>query len=200
VMKTRVNFSILDFQLPRDEIVQVTKRSDGARLGIGNGDLERLLDGEEDGQGVEGVDPGIGEGRLGLEKVVRNVFFLADDGDQLLFDLAAGHDPYHKAVYRRFWLLYPAWIAVCAILFVALSGLEDPSRPKGRILSIEAGVRALDYARERGLAGYEVVHVARNDDRWVVLVDKVPHTRLREAMVVEVKVEDGTLLRIRKPA
>ena len=103
-------------------------------------------------------------------------------------------------MFRRFWLLYPAWILLCAILFVALSGLEDPSRPKGRILSIEAGVRALDYARERGLHGYEVVHVARNEDRWVVLVDKVPHTRLREALVVEVKVEDGTLLRIRKPA
>ncbi len=103
-------------------------------------------------------------------------------------------------MFRRFWLLYPAWILVCAILFVALSGLEDPSRPTGRILSIEAGVRALDIARERGLSGYEVVHVARNDDRWVVLVDKVPHTRLREALVVELKVEDGTLVRIRKPA
>ena len=103
-------------------------------------------------------------------------------------------------MFRRFWLLYPAWILVCAILFVALSGLEDPSRPKGRILSIEAGVRALDIVRERGLSGYEVVHVARNEDRWVVLVDKVPHTRLREALVVELKVEDGTLVRIRKPA
>lgn len=108
---------------------------------------------------------------------------------------------------RRFWLLYPAWIAVCAILFVALSGMEDPSRPKGRILSIHAGQRALRVAEQRGLKGYEVVHVARAgagegapEHRWIVLLDKVPHTRLREAVVVELKVEDGTLLRIRKPA
>ena len=102
-------------------------------------------------------------------------------------------------MFRRFWLLYPAWIVFCAVLFLALSGAEDPSRPQGRILSIEAGLRALDYARDRGLHGYEVVHVARNEDRWVVLVDKMPHTRLREARVVELKVEDGTLLRIRNP-
>ena len=102
--------------------------------------------------------------------------------------------------------LYPAWIVLCVILFFALRGLEDPSRPKGRILSLEAGQRALSIARERGLRGYEVVHVARAragegaaEDRWIVLLDKVPHTRLREAVVVEVRVEDGTLLRIRKP-
>lgn len=102
--------------------------------------------------------------------------------------------------------LYPAWIVLCVILFFALRGLEDPSRPKGRILSLEAGQRALSVARERGLRSYEVVHVARAragegaaEDRWIVLLDKVPHTRLREAVVVEVRVEDGTLLRIRKP-
>jgi hypothetical protein len=104
------------------------------------------------------------------------------------------------------WWLYPAWFVLCVLLFFALRGLEDPSRPKGRILSLEAGQRALTIARGRGLAGYEVVHVARArrnegapEDRWVVLLDKVPHTRLREAVVVELRVEDGTLLRIRKP-
>jgi hypothetical protein len=96
--------------------------------------------------------------------------------------------------------LYPSWIALCAILFLALGGAEDPSRPKGRILSLEAGRQALAVAEQRGLRGYEVVHVARNDDRWIVLVDKVPHTRLREALVIELRVEDGTLLRVRKPA
>lgn len=102
--------------------------------------------------------------------------------------------------------LYPAWIAVCALLFVALGGLEDPSRPKGRILSVDAGRRAAAIVRERGLAGYEVVHVARArrnegapEERWIVLLDKVPHTRLREAVVVELRTGDGTLLRIRKP-
>ena len=107
---------------------------------------------------------------------------------------------------RRWWPVYLAWIALCAVLFVALSDLEDPSRPKGRILSIEAGQRALAVARDRGYRGYEVVHVARArrgegapEDRWVVLLDKVPHTRLREAVVIELAVEDGTLLRLRKP-
>ena len=107
---------------------------------------------------------------------------------------------------RRWWPLYAGWIALCALLFFALSDLEDPSRPKGRILSIEAGQRALTIAKQRGYRDYEVVHVARAranegaaEDRWVVLLDKVPHTSLREAVVVEVRVEDGTLLRLRKP-
>lgn len=102
--------------------------------------------------------------------------------------------------------LYPAWLLVCAILFFALRGMEDPSRPKGRILSIEAGQRARAIANERGIRGYEVVHVARArrneggaEDRWVVLLDKVPHTRLREAVVVELRAENGAFLRIRKP-
>ena len=102
--------------------------------------------------------------------------------------------------------LYPAWILVCAILFLALGGLDDPSRPKGRILSIEAGQRAERIANQYGLRDYEVVHVARArekegaaEERWIVLLDRVPHTRLREAVVIELRVEDGTLLRIRKP-
>ena len=107
---------------------------------------------------------------------------------------------------RLFPWIYPAWIVVCVVLFFALRGLEDPSRPKGRILSIEAGTRAVAIARDRGLTGYEVVHVARAragegapEDRWVVLLDRVPHTRLREAMVIEVRASDGELLRIRRP-
>ena len=95
---------------------------------------------------------------------------------------------------------------VCAILFLALDGLEDPSRPRGRILSLEAGQRALALADARGLRGYEIVHVARAragegapEDRWVVLLDRVPHTRLREAVVMELGVEDGRLLRLRRP-
>lgn len=102
--------------------------------------------------------------------------------------------------------LYPAWILVCALLFVSMSGMEDPSRPRGRILSIEAGQRARAIARERGFRGYEVVHVARArrgeggaEERWVVLLDKVPHTFLREAVVLELRADDGTLLAVRKP-
>jgi hypothetical protein len=107
---------------------------------------------------------------------------------------------------RRWWPLYAGWIALCALLFFALSDLEDPSRPKGRILSIEAGQRALAIATQRGYRGYEVVHVARArrnegaaEERWVVLLDKVPHTRLRDAVVVELDVATGTLLRMRRP-
>ena len=108
-------------------------------------------------------------------------------------------------MFRRFWLFYPAWIVLCAILFFALRGLEDPARPKGRILSIDAGQRALAIVRDRGYRDYEVVHVARarageggREDRWVVLLDRVPHTRLREAVVVEVRIADGGLLAIRR--
>jgi hypothetical protein len=109
-------------------------------------------------------------------------------------------------VIRRWTFVYLGWIALCALLFLLLAGAEDPSRPKGRILSIEAGQRALTIARERGLRDYEVVHVARarkgegaGEERWVVLLDKVPHTRLRQAVVVEVDAVEGRLLRIRRP-
>ncbi|HYI09390.1 MAG TPA: hypothetical protein VEK57_10000 [Thermoanaerobaculia bacterium] len=107
---------------------------------------------------------------------------------------------------RRWWPLYLGWLVLCAILFVALAGLEDPSRPTGRILSIEAGRRALAIARERGLRDLEVVHVAgaragegAAEDRWVVLLDKVPHTKLQEAVVIELDRETGELIRVRKP-
>jgi hypothetical protein len=109
-------------------------------------------------------------------------------------------------VRRAFPWLYPLWIVVCVVLFFALRGLEDPSRPTGRILSIEAGQRALTIARERGLREYEVVHVARArkgegapEDRWVVLLDRKPRTALRQAIVIELRASDGAFLRIRRP-
>ncbi|PYQ26995.1 MAG: hypothetical protein DMF56_21835 [Acidobacteria bacterium] len=105
---------------------------------------------------------------------------------------------------RRPWPLYIGWIAVCAILFVALRNAEDPARPKGRILSIDAGARALTIARARGLRDYEVVHVARarageggKGERWVVLMDRVPHTSLKNAVIIELRARDGELLAIR---
>jgi len=108
-------------------------------------------------------------------------------------------------VFRRPWPLYLGWIAVCAILFVALRNAEDPARPKGRILSIDAGARALAIARARGLRDYEVVHVARARkgeggaaDRWVVLLDRVPHTSLQQAIVIELDATSGTPIKIRK--
>ena len=110
---------------------------------------------------------------------------------------------------RRLAGIYVAWIVFCAILFFALRGAEDPSRRRGRILSNDAGNIALRILRDRDARkydGYEVVHVgfARAGEgaperRWVVLLDAVPHTGLRDAVVVELRAEDGSLLRIRKP-
>lgn len=108
---------------------------------------------------------------------------------------------------RRWWPLYLSWIAFCALLFVALADAEDPSRPQGRILSVDAGARARAIAAGRGYAGYEVVHVARARagegaavSRWVVLLDRVPRSSLREAIVVELDESTGALLTIRRPA
>jgi hypothetical protein len=97
---------------------------------------------------------------------------------------------------RRYWLLYPAWILVCAALFFAVRGREDPSRRPGRILSNEAAVRALAILHR---PGYEAVHVAGESNRWIVLCDRVPHTALRDAVVVELDAVDGHLMSIRKP-
>lgn len=106
---------------------------------------------------------------------------------------------------RRFVLAYVALALVCAILFFALDGLEDPSRPEGRILSIDAGQRALAIATQRGYRNYEVVHVARGrkgegalENRWIVLLDSVPHSGLKRAIVVELEEETGRMLRIRR--
>jgi len=112
-------------------------------------------------------------------------------------------------VFRRSSVVYVLWIALCAILFFALRGLEDPSRPKGRVLSLDAGRRAMAVLqaqdRER-YHDYEVVHVGRarageggREDRWVVLCDRVPHTALKEAVVVELRTSDGELIGIRNP-
>ncbi len=110
---------------------------------------------------------------------------------------------------RRFWLLYPAWIALCAVLAFALRSSEDPSRRRDRILSDDAAVRAVAILRHANRArwgGYQAVHVAwagrgegGAEARWVVLCDRVPHTALVEAVVVELDGRDGRLLRIRKP-
>ena len=107
---------------------------------------------------------------------------------------------------RRFFAFYSAWILLCAIAFVALRGGEDPSRRHGRILSNDAAVRAVAVLRAKGVREYDAVHVgyakrgeAGSEDRWIVLCDRVPHTELREALVVELRASDGSLLTIRKP-
>lgn len=112
-------------------------------------------------------------------------------------------------VLRRYWLLYPLWIVLCAVLFLAFLHREDPSRRTGRMLSDDAAARAVAILRNDPLRfrDYEAVHVAwaprgeggGTTDRWVVLCDRVPHTALREAVVVELDGKDGRLLTIRNP-
>ncbi len=112
-------------------------------------------------------------------------------------------------VRRHFWLLYPLWILLCAGLFFALRNREDPSRRSDRILSNDAAVRAVVILRQSDRAryqAYEAVHVAyagRGEGgrraRWVVLCDRVPHSALRDTVVVELDARDGSLLTIRKP-
>jgi hypothetical protein len=107
---------------------------------------------------------------------------------------------------KVFPALYVVWIAICASGFVALRGAEDPSRRSGRILSDDAGAIAVSILQKSGIRGYEAVHVAYasrgeggTDNRWIVLCDRVPHTAFRDALVVELRAGDGTLIRIRKP-
>ena len=109
---------------------------------------------------------------------------------------------------QRFLALYVLWTILCAVLFFALSSREDPSRPHGRILNNDAAslaLAALQRASHDG-ARYEAVHVAYaprgeggQENRWVVLCDRVPHTALRDAYVVELRASDGALLAIRRP-
>jgi hypothetical protein len=107
---------------------------------------------------------------------------------------------------QSFTAVYIGWIVICVALFFGLRHGSDPSRPAGRILSTDAGDRAVSLLRERGIRGYEAVHVAYARDgeggkekRWIVLCDRVPHTALRDALVVELRAKDGSLITMRKP-
>ena len=91
---------------------------------------------------------------------------------------------------------------LCAALAFALRNSEDPSRRTGRILSNDAAVRAVNLLRHVDRAryrDYEAVHVAWETNRWIVLCDRVPHTALRDAVVVELDGRNGRVVRIRKP-
>jgi hypothetical protein len=110
---------------------------------------------------------------------------------------------------RRFAGLYATWTLLCALGFFVLRGAEDPSRRSGRILSDDAAVIAVNVLRRTDPARflrYEAVHVAyagRGEGgpvaRWIVLCDRVPHTALEQAVVVEVEAKRGSVLGVRKP-
>lgn len=108
---------------------------------------------------------------------------------------------------KRFSLIYASWVVLCGALFVGLRGAEDPSRRGDRILNNDAAARAeAILTTDARYRGYEVVHVAYAnrgeggaEARWVVLLDRVPHSALHEARVVELRAKDGKLLVIRAP-
>ena len=109
---------------------------------------------------------------------------------------------------RRFAGLYSIWILLCALGFFALRGAEDPSRRSGRILSDDAGRIAVDVLRKTDATrfrSYEAVHVAYAGQgeggplaRWIVLCDRVPHTALEQAVVVELEAKTGRVIGVRR--
>ena len=110
---------------------------------------------------------------------------------------------------KRYWLLYPAWIVVCAILFFALRPLGDPARPPGLIGPAKAEELALQILRDdqgSEYASYQVINAAFAGEReigpparWIVLLDSPSSSALRQAVVVELDAASGELIRIREP-
>src|SRR5438876_10338739 len=171
-----LTFRSLLWQQLLHHIDHVPNRLDRPRLVIRNRDMKVLFDGEEDGERVERVDAGVGQRGVLRQLVVGHLLLFAHDLDELLRDLIACHGAamIPNGVRRPLskvegWLLYPAWILLCAALVFALRNSEDPSRRQGRILSNDAGVRAVNLLRQVDRAryrDYEAVHVAWEENRW----------------------------------
>jgi len=110
---------------------------------------------------------------------------------------------------RRFWLLYPAWILICGLLFLSLRPFYQGPRVNGRLTSDQASERALEILRsndDKRFATYDAVHSAYARDgeagpgpRWIVLCDHPDRSALREAVVVELEANTGNLIKIRPP-
>lgn len=109
---------------------------------------------------------------------------------------------------RFWWLTYPTWIMICGILFLALRDMPDPSRPLDRLESDEAAVIAMEHLRGAGDGMYDhytVVNVAQErgesgtgEPRWIVMADVPERSQLRDAVIVELTIADGSLIRIRE--
>lgn len=93
-------------------------------------------------------------------------------------------------------------------MFLIARDWEDPSRRTDRIAN-EAAAREAELLLDRidggRYADYEVVNVsfARRGEvgpepRWLVLCDRPERTRLRDAIVVELRASDGAFLRMRR--
>lgn len=175
-------------------------------------DVVMLFHGEEDVQGVERVDPRLGERHLQVDPV-RQRFLFPNDSENLLFELGSIHGEVIiravklSEIQRRFWIAYPVLILVCALLFVVLRDAPDPSRRIDRVDKDDAAVIALAELRRSGGAryeAYEVVHVAlakrgevTNEPLWLVLCDRRERSALREAVVVQLRAADGEVVGIR---
>ena len=109
---------------------------------------------------------------------------------------------------RAWWAAYLLWISLCAALFFSLRGADDPSRPRGKVSEDAASATALRYLGDRDAArfrGFEVVNAAlykrkeSRDSLWVVLCGGPNRPSLRDAIVVEVDAETGTVIGVRAP-
>ena len=110
----------------------------------------------------------------------------------------------------RFYIsLYPAWVLVCAVLFLMVRDAPDPSRPSGRMTPEKARLTALSHLRAFDAARFGEYHVIdaavyrdlELDERvWVVICDSTPRSALRRAVVVDLDANDGVVIRTRRPA
>ena len=115
-----------------------------------------------------------------------------------------------KDARRRFYpALYPAWIVVCALLFLVLRDAPDPSRPSGRMTPAQARVTALEYLAKYDAARFGTYHVidaavyrdVQRDERvWVVICDSTPRSALKRAVIVDLEADTGEVVRTRRPA
>ena len=144
-----------------------------------------LFDGEEDGQRVERVDSRVGQLRVRCSWSAECCLFPSGRSRSAAARSRARHAAHDNVLVGdvALWTSWTEWTSTKTPYdahvhlprrggrlprldrplrdsFVALSGLEDPSRPTGRILSIEAGHRALASPRPRP-RHHHVVHVAR---------------------------------------
>lgn len=109
---------------------------------------------------------------------------------------------------EKFWVTYPAWVGVCALILVAVHDMEDGSRRRTRISNGRVADLAISLLKENHgsrFEDYTVAHVAYarkgeigETSRWVVLSDQEDRTALRHAIVVEIEVDSHSPIRFRR--
>ncbi len=109
---------------------------------------------------------------------------------------------------EKFWVTYPAWIGMCALIFLAVQDLETPSDRPTRISNGRVADLAMSLLKENHgsrFEDYTVAHVAYarkgevgETSRWVVLSDQEDRTALLHAIVVEIEVDSQSPIRFRR--